>query len=60
MQHLKNTKKPGEFEKSINNDDKTNLCLELKTLITYLRTLNLIVRIGYLSSILNGLNIIFE
>jgi hypothetical protein len=28
MQHLKNTKKPGEFEKFIDNDDKTGLCLE--------------------------------
>jgi hypothetical protein len=28
MQHLKDTKKPGEFEKFIDNDDKTGLCLE--------------------------------
>ena len=28
MQHLKSTKKPGEFEKFIDNDDKTGLCLE--------------------------------
>lgn len=28
MQRLKNTKKPGEFEKFIDNDDKTGLCLE--------------------------------
>jgi len=30
MQHLKDTKKPGEFEKFIDNDDKTGLCLEDK------------------------------
>ena len=39
MQHLKNTKKPGEFEKFIDNDDKTGLCLE-DTLIRNLNVIN--------------------